>query len=218
MRRRETDTHIDKGKRKRLVDVLKEKGITHQEVLDAIHFIPRHYFIDTVFDAKAYDDIALRIEAEQTISQPFTVAFQSQLLDVEKGTKVLEVGTGSAYQACVLAQIGAKVFTIERQKKLFDLNKTFKYLKNFSNIKFYYGDGFEGLPTFAPFDRVIITAAAPFIPHTLMQQLKPGGIMVIPVDEGDAQRMLKVTKKADGTFDEEKFEMFSFVPMLSGKQ
>ena len=218
MRRRETDTHIDKGKRKRLVDVLKEKGITHQEVLDAIHFIPRHYFIDTVFDAKAYDDIALRIEAEQTISQPFTVAFQSQLLDVEKGTKVLEVGTGSAYQACVLAQIGAKVFTIERQKKLFDLNKTFKYLKNFSNIKFYYGDGFEGLQTFAPFDRVIITAAAPFIPHTLMQQLKPGGIMVIPVDEGDAQRMLKVTKKADGTFDEEKFEMFSFVPMLSGKQ
>ena len=218
MRRRETDTHIDKGKRKRLVDVLKEKGITHQEVLDAIHFIPRHYFIDTVFDAKAYDDIALRIEAEQTISQPFTVAFQSQLLDVEKGTKVLEVGTGSAYQACVLAQMGAKVFTIERQKKLFDLNKTFKYLKNFSNIKFYYGDGFEGLQTFAPFDRVIITAAAPFIPHTLMQQLKPGGIMVIPVDEGDAQRMLKVTKKADGTFDEEKFEMFSFVPMLSGKQ
>lgn len=218
MRRRETDTHIDKGKRKRLVDVLKEKGITHQEVLDAIHFIPRHYFIDTVFDAKAYDDIALRIEAEQTISQPFTVAFQSQLLDVEKGTKVLEVGTGSAYQACILAQMGAKVFTIERQKKLFDLNKTFKYLKNFSNIKFYYGDGFEGLSTFAPFDRVIITAAAPFIPHTLMQQLKPGGIMVIPVDEGDAQRMLKVTKKADGTFDEEKFEMFSFVPMLSGKQ
>lgn len=218
MRRRETDTHIDKGKRKRLVDVLKEKGITHQEVLDAIHFIPRHYFIDTVFDAKAYDDIALRIEAEQTISQPFTVAFQSQLLDVEKGTKVLEVGTGSAYQACVLAQMGAKIFTIERQKKLFDLNKTFKYLKNFSNIKFYYGDGFEGLSTFAPFDRVIITAAAPFIPHTLMQQLKPGGIMVIPVDEGDAQRMLKVTKKADGTFDEEKFEMFSFVPMLSGKQ
>ena len=218
MRRRETDTHIDKGKRKRLVDVLKEKGITHQEVLDAIHFIPRHYFIDTVFDAKAYDDIALRIEAEQTISQPFTVAFQSQLLDVEKGTKVLEVGTGSAYQACILAQMGAKVFTIERQKKLFDLNKTFKYLKNFSNIKFYYGDGFEGLSTFAPFDRVIITAAAPFIPHTLMQQLKPGGIMVIPVDEGDAQRMLKITKKADGTFDEEKFEMFSFVPMLSGKQ
>lgn len=218
MRKRETDTHLDKGRRKRLVDVLKEKGITNHQVLDAINFIPRHYFIDTVFDNKAYDDIALQIEAGQTISQPYTVAFQSQLLEIKVGDKVLEVGTGSAYQASVLAYLGATVFTIERQKKLFDTNKTFLYLNNFSNINFYYGDGFEGLPDEAPFDRIIITAAAPFIPHTLLQQLKPNGIMVIPVDEGEAQRMLKVTKNTDGTFEEEKFEMFSFVPMLTGKQ
>ena len=218
MRRREIDTPIDKGRRKRLVAILKEKGISNQKVLDAINIIPRHFFIDTVFDSKAYDDVALQIEANQTISQPYTVAFQTQLLNVENGNRILEVGTGSAYQASVLAQLGAEVYTIERQKKLFDTNKQFNHLMNYPEIKFFYGDGFEGLPNLAPFDRILITAAAPYIPHTLLQQLTPNGIMVIPVDEGDAQRMLKVTKNADGTFEEEKFEMFSFVPMLTGKQ
>ena len=218
MRRREIDTPLDKGRRKRLVDVIKEKGITNLKVLDAINNIPRHFYIDTVFDPKAYDDIALQIEAEQTISQPYTVAFQTQLLDVKPSSKILEVGTGSAYQASVLAYLGAEVYTIERQKKLFEQNKLFKHLKNYPSIKFFYGDGFEGLPSYAPFDRILITAAAPYIPHILLQQLQPNGIMVIPVDEGTAQRMLKVTKNADGTIVEEKFDMFSFVPMLSGKQ
>jgi protein-L-isoaspartate(D-aspartate) O-methyltransferase len=218
MRRREVDTPLDKGKRKRLVAILKEKGISNQKVLEAINHIPRHFYIDTVFDSKAYDDVALQIEANQTISQPYTVAFQTQLLDVRAGQKVLEVGTGSAYQASVLAQLGAEVYTIERQKKLFETNKVFNHLKQYPNIKFFYGDGFEGLPNVAPFDRILITAAAPYIPHTLLQQLTPNGIMVIPVDEGDAQRMLRVTKNTDGTFEEEKFEMFSFVPMLTGKQ
>ncbi len=218
MRRREIDTALDKGKRKRLVAILKEKGISKQQVLDAINTIPRHFYIDTVFDSKAYDDMALQIEASQTISQPYTVAFQTQLLEVKAGQKILEVGTGSAYQASVLAELGAEVYTIERQKKLFDNNKLFNYLKQYPSIKFFYGDGFEGLPNIAPFDRILITAAAPYIPHTLLQQLQPNGIMVIPVDEGDAQRMLKVTKNSDGTFEEEKFEMFSFVPMLTGKQ
>lgn len=218
MRRREIDTPLDKGRRKRLVDVLKEKGITSQQVLNAINHIPRHFYIDTVFDAKAYDDIALQIEANQTISQPYTVAFQTQLLEIKSGCKVLEVGTGSAYQASVLAYLGAEVYTIERQKKLFEQNKLFKHLSYYSNIKYFYGDGFEGLPNYAPFDRIIITAAAPYIPHSLLQQLTPSGIMVIPVDEGDAQRMLKIIKNSDGTYEEEKYDMFSFVPMLSGKQ
>ena len=218
MRRREIDTALDKGKRKRLIVILKEKGISKQQVLDAINTIPRHFYIDTVFDSKAYDDVALQIEASQTISQPYTVAFQTQLLEVKVGQKILEVGTGSAYQASVLAELGAEVYTIERQKKLFENNKLFNYLKQYPSIKFFYGDGFEGLPNIAPFDRILITAAAPYIPHTLLQQLQPNGIMVIPVDEGDAQRMLKVTKNSDGTFEEEKFEMFSFVPMLTGKQ
>ena len=218
MRRREIDTALVKGKRKRLIAILKEKGIIKQQVLDAINTIPRHFYIDTVFDSKAYDDVALQIEASQTISQPYTVAFQTQLLEVKVGQKILEVGTGSAYQASVLAELGAEVYTIERQKKLFDNNKLFNYLKQYPNIKFFYGDGFEGLPKIAPFNRILITAAAPYIPHTLLQQVQPNGIMVIPVDEGDAQRMLKVTKNSDGTFEEEKFEMFSFVPMLSGKQ
>lgn len=218
MRRREIDTALDKGKRKRLVAILKEKGISNQKVLDTLNSIPRHFYIDTVFDSKAYDDVALQIEASQTISQPYTVAFQTQLLEVKVSQKILEVGTGSAYQASVLAELGAEVYTIERQKKLFENNKLFNYLKQYPNIKFFYGDGFEGLPNIAPFDRILITAAAPYIPHTLLQQLQPNGIMVIPVDEGDAQRMLKVTKNSDGTFEEEKFEMFSFVPMLTGKQ
>ncbi len=218
MIRREVDTRIDQGKRKQLVTLLKEKGITNHQVLEAINNIPRHFYISTVFDNKAYDDVALQIDAEQTISQPYTVAFQTQLLDLKKGMKVLEVGTGSAYQASVLDYLGAEVYTIERQRPLFDLNLKFKYLKNFKNIKFLYGDGFEGVPHYAPFDRILITAAAPYIPHTLLQQLTPNGIMVIPVDEGDAQRMLRVTKNSDGTIEEEKFDMFSFVPMLSGKQ
>jgi protein-L-isoaspartate(D-aspartate) O-methyltransferase len=216
--RRFEDTYRHKGLRKKLVDLLKEKGITDERVLDAILQLPRHYFLDSAFDDKAYEDKAFPIAVGQTISQPYTVAYQSQLLEIKPFDKVLEIGTGSAYQACVLAEMGAQVFTIERQKALFDQNKGFSYLKKYPNIKFFYGDGFEGLPTFAPFDKVIITAAAPFIPEKLIAQLKTGGYMVIPVGEGKVQRMLRLTKKTDGSYSEEVFDNFSFVPMLGGRE
>ncbi len=211
------DTYQHKGLRKQLISLLRNKGITDESVLDAINTIPRHFFLDSAFDKIAYEDRAFEIAAGQTISQPYTVAYQTQLLQIKKSDKVLEIGTGSVYQATILAEMGARVFTIERQKKLFDLQKEYYFKKKYPNIKFFFGDGFEGLPTFGPFDKVIITAAAPFIPPKLIQQLKPGGLMVIPVDEAGTQRMLRLTKQEDGTVKEEAFEQFSFVPMLTGK-
>jgi protein-L-isoaspartate(D-aspartate) O-methyltransferase len=211
------DSYQHKGLRKKLVDLLIEKGITDEAVLAAINAIPRHFFLDSAFDKIAYEDRAFPIGEGQTISQPYTVAYQTQLLQIKKMDKVLEIGTGSIYQATVLAEIGARVYTIERQKKLFEAQKNYFFKSKYPNIKFYYGDGFEGLPTFAPFDKVIITAAAPFIPPKLVEQLKVGGMMVIPVDEGEAQRMLRLTKQSDGSMLEESFEQFSFVPMLTGK-
>jgi protein-L-isoaspartate(D-aspartate) O-methyltransferase len=217
--RRFEDSYRHKGLRKKLVDVLRNKGITDELVLEAINTIPRHFFLDSAFDEIAYEDRAFPIGEGQTISQPYTVAYQTQLLEVKPYDKVLEIGTGSAYQACVLAEMNAQVFTIERQKKLFDFNKiSFPFLKKYPAVKFFFGDGFEGLPTFAPFDKVIITAAAPYVPPKLMEQLKTGGKMVVPVDEGDYQRMKRLTKLGDGTFNEEVFEAFSFVPMLEGRQ
>ncbi len=211
------DTYQHKGLRKRLVDLLLTKGITDQRVLEAINTIPRHFFLDSAFDLIAYEDRAFPIAADQTISQPYTVAYQTQLLQVKKGEKVLEIGTGSIYQSSVLAEIGARVYTIERQKKLFESQKDFVFRSKYPNIKFFYGDGFEGLPSYAPFDKIIITAAAPFIPPKLIEQLKLGGMMVIPLDEGETQRMLRITKLLDATLKEESFEEFSFVPMLTGK-
>ncbi len=203
--------------RKKLVELLQAKGISDERVLAAIGTIPRHYFLDSAFDEKAYEDKAFPIAVGQTISQPYTVAYQSQLLDIRPYDKVLEIGTGSAYQACVLAEMGAHVFTIERQKALFDQNKLALHLKKYPKIKFFYGDGFEGLPTFAPFDKIIITAAAPYIPEKLITQLKVGGKMVIPLGEGNIQRMLRLTKSPDLTCIEEEFDTFSFVPMLEGR-
>ena len=211
------DSYRHKGLRQQLVDVVRSKGITDERVLQAILHIPRHFFMDSAFDKIAYEDRAFPIGEEQTISQPYTVAYQSQLLDIKPYEKILEIGTGSAYQACVLAEMGAQVYTIERQRKLFDLNKQFTYLKKYPGLKFFYGDGFEGLPTYGPFDKVIVTAAAPFIPPKLVQQLKPGGRMVIPVGEGNVQRMLRLTRQPDGSVTEESFANFSFVPMMEGK-
>ncbi len=211
------DSYQHKGLRKRLVDLLRTKGITDEHVLDAINAIPRHFFLDSAFDLRAYEDKAFPIEADQTISQPYTVAYQTQLLQVKKSEKVLEIGTGSIYQSSVLAEMGARVYTIERQKKLYDAQKDFVFRSKYPNIKFFYGDGFEGLTAFMPFDKIIITAAAPFIPPKLIEQLKPGGMMVIPLDKGEVQRMLRITKNTDGTLKEESFEEFSFVPMLTGK-
>jgi len=211
------DTYQHKGLRKKLIDLLRKKGITSELVLEAMYNVPRHFFLDSAFDRIAYEDRAFPIAAEQTISQPYTVAYQTQLLNVHRSDKILEIGTGSAYQASILAEMGAWVYTIERQRKLFESNRHFFFRAKYPNIKFFYGDGFEGLPTFAPFDKILITAAAPFVPPKLVEQLKIGSPMVLPVDEGDKQRMLRIIKKADGSYNEEWFDYFSFVPMLKGK-
>ncbi|MEP6675372.1 MAG: protein-L-isoaspartate(D-aspartate) O-methyltransferase [Ferruginibacter sp.] len=215
--RKYEDTYRHKGLRKKLIELLRQKGITDENVLEAMNNIPRHFFLDSAFDEIAYEDRAFPIAEEQTISQPYTVAYQSQLLQVKPYDKILEIGTGSIYQSTVLAEMSAAVYTIERQKKLFEKTKQFIFRSKYPSIKFFYGDGYEGLPTYAPFDKVIITAAAPFIPPKLIAQLKIGGRMIIPVDAGESQQMLRLTKNADGTFSEEVFANFSFVPMLTGK-
>ncbi len=212
------DTYRHKGLRKKLVDGIRQKGITDEKLLNAISNIARHFFLDSAFDEVAYEDRAFPIGEGQTISQPYTVAYQTQLLEIKSFEKILEVGTGSAYQACVLAEMGAQVYTIERQKKLFDSNRSFTFLKKYPNVKFFYGDGYEGLPTYAPFDKILITAAAPEIPKKLIVQLKPGGMMVIPLGSGDVQQMIRITKLENESLKEEVFDYFSFVPMIEGKK
>jgi protein-L-isoaspartate(D-aspartate) O-methyltransferase len=217
--KRTEDTYQHKGMRRQLINSLREKGIQDERVLEAMNNIPRHWFLDSAFNKIAYEDRAFPIGEGQTISQPYTVAYQTQLLNITRGEKILEIGTGSAYQATVLAEMGARVFTIERQRKLYDdLQRTYVFRSKYPFLKFFYGDGFEGLPSFAPFDKVLITAAAPFIPQKLIDQMRVGGIMVIPVDEPEQknQRMLRITKTPDGV-SEERFDFFSFVPMLTGK-
>ncbi len=216
--RRYEDTYKQKGLRRQLVDSIRQKGITDENVLAAIGNIPRHFFLDTAFEGIAYEDRAFPIGEGQTISQPYTVAYQSQLLEIKPYEKVLEIGTGSAYQACVLAELKANVFTIERQKKLFELVKQFQFKSKYPNLRFFYGDGYEGLSSYAPFDKILVTAAAPQIPEKLLQQLKIGGKMVIPVGGQDVQRMLRITKVSDTEFDQELFDNFTFVPMLAGKK
>jgi protein-L-isoaspartate(D-aspartate) O-methyltransferase len=211
------DTYRHKGLRKKLIDGIREKGMTDEHVLEAMMEIPRHFFLDTALDHIAYQDRAFPIAEGQTISQPYTVAYQTQLLEVRAYEKVLEIGTGSAYQACVLASLGAHVFTIERQKKLFEKNKNFILKSRYPNIKFFYGDGFEGLPTYAPFHKILITAAAPFIPPKLIDQLRPGGLMVLPLEDNGIQKMVRLHKDINGEIAEEVFSNFSFVPMLKGR-
>ncbi len=209
------DNYRHKGLRKQLVDQLRAKGITDEVVLTAINEVPRHVFLDSSFVELAYQDQAFPIGSGQTISQPSTVAFQTQLLQVQPGMKVLEIGTGSGYQACVLAAMGAKVFSIERQRNLYFKTKDILEQLPF-RVKPFLGDGYEGLSTYQPFDRIIITAGAPTIPTTLVEQMKTGGIMVIPMDnpDGDGQTMLRITKLDDGSLKKEAFGDFKFVPML----
>lgn len=211
------DNYRHKGLRRQLVQQLREKGIIDEKVLSAIDAIPRHFFLDPAFEKQAYEDRAFPITAGQTISHPFTVAYQTQLLDLKKFDKVLEIGTGSAYQACVLAELGVTLYTIERQRALYDYVGKFFFLNKYLNIKRFYGDGFEGLPTYAPFDKVLITCGAPFVPPKLVEQLKPGGVMVIPVGEDGKQKMLRIKKDASGNVLMEEMGDFSFVPMLQGK-
>ena len=210
------DNYRHKGMRKSLVEELKNKGISDGNVLNAINTVPRHVFLDSSFLDFAYQDKAFPIGSGQTISQPFTVAFQSSLLEIKKNMKVLEIGTGSGYQACVLAEMGAQVFSIERQRKLY--TKTKAFLAEFPyRIKMFLGDGNKGLPTYGPFDRIIITAAAPEIPQALIDQLKVGGMMVIPLSENEScQTMLRLTKQEDGSMKREEYGDFRFVPMLKG--
>jgi len=204
--------------RRQLIEALRERGISDERVLEVMGTIPRHYFLDKAFEEWAYQDKPFPIGAGQTISQPYTVAYQTQLLQVKPFDKILEIGTGSMYQASILAELGAQVFTIERQHALFDKTREFIYRAKYPSVKFFFLDGFEGLPQFAPFDKVLVTAAAPYVPEKLLTQLKTGGIMVVPVDAGEVQRMLRIIRQPDGTYKEDVFDNFSFVPMLSGKQ
>lgn len=210
------DNYRHKGLRKKLVELLRKKGIQDEAVLAAIEKIPRHYFFDSGFLEFAYEDKPFPIGAGQTISQPYTVAFQTELLQVKKSEKILEIGTGSGYQACILAELGARVFSVERQKTLFETAKKFLPSMRYT-IKLFYGDGYKGLPSYAPFDKIIITAAAPFIPPALKEQLKPGGILVAPVGTGNVQIMTTLVKTSDDLFEKKEYGQFRFVPLLEDK-
>jgi protein-L-isoaspartate(D-aspartate) O-methyltransferase len=210
------DSYKHKGMRRQLAESIQQKGIKDQRIIDAIGKIPRHVFMDSSFDNFAYRDVPFPIGAGQTISQPYTVAFQTELLEIKKGEKVLEVGTGSGYQACVLVELGAKVFSIERQKLLYDKTRQLLTELNY-NVKTFYGDGYKGLPTFAPFDKILITAGAPDVPSDLLKQLKIGGLMVIPVGGEEGQKMIKIEKISENEFARSQHGDFAFVPLLKDK-
>lgn len=210
------DTFRHKGLRHQLVESLRKKGIRDDNVLRAMEAVPRHFFFDSSFLEFAYQDKPFPIGAGQTISQPYTVAFQTELLNLKKGDKVLEIGTGSGYQACILCELGVKVFSIERQKLLFDKTKIFLPTLGY-RIKTFYGDGYLGLPPFAPFDKIIITAGAPYIPEALVQQLKIGGVLVAPIGNTDIQEMTTLVKLTETSTRITSHGRFRFVPMLNDK-
>jgi protein-L-isoaspartate(D-aspartate) O-methyltransferase len=207
------DSYKHKGMRRTLVKTLKEKGIRDQRVLDAINLIPRHFFFEKAFIEHAYQDKAFPIGEGQTISQPYTVAFQTQLLEIQKGDKVLEIGTGSGYQCCVLLEMGARVYTIEYNKVLHEKVRRFLPAMGYE-ANFIYGDGSKGLEPFAPYNKIIVTAGAPFIPTKLINQLAEGGILVIPVGDNKKQKMMKIVKEPGNRLIKEEYNNFSFVPLL----
>ncbi|MDR1005805.1 MAG: protein-L-isoaspartate(D-aspartate) O-methyltransferase [Bacteroidales bacterium] len=210
------DTTRHKGLRKRLIDELKSKGISDKKVLEAMNTVPRHFFMELSLNPKiAYTDTAVYIEQGQTISRPFTVAFQSQLLDVKKNEKVLEIGTGSGYQTAILCSLNANVYTVERQQELFFSARTLLLQLGYK-AKCVLADGYKGLSTFAPFDKIIVTCGAPFIPEALISQLKVGGSMVIPVGE-QSQTMYKIIKKSENCLEKLNYGDCLFVPMLEEK-
>lgn len=212
------DTPKHQGLRNQLVQVLREKGVSNESVLQAVAKVPRHLYIDSSFEQYAYRDQAFPIRANQTISQPYTVAVQSELLQVEEGDKVLEIGTGSGYQAAVLCEMGVKVYTIERQKELFDHTKVLLNQLGY-RLTAKFGDGYKGMPTFAPFDGIVVTAAAPEVPKALLAQLKIGGRLVIPVgDVNEVQTMYVITRKSENQFSRSVHGDFRFVPMLNDKE
>jgi protein-L-isoaspartate(D-aspartate) O-methyltransferase len=210
------DNYREKGARKKLVEELKKKGIDDENVLQAIGNVKRHYFFDETFWNQAYKDIAFPIGEGQTISQPYTVAYQSQLLHINKGDKVLEIGTGSGYQTCVLLELGAKVYTIERQEKLY--NHTRQVLPHIGyKANFFVGDGSIGIAKYAPYDKIIVTAGAPTVPDVLLKQLNIGGILVIPVGDEKSQKMVTVLKVAEHDYEKIVLDTFRFVPLVGDK-
>ena len=210
------DTSKHQGLRKQLADVLKKKGIIDKQVLKAIKLIPRHLFIDSSFADHAYQDKAFPIAAEQTISQPYTVAFQTQTLSINSGDKILEIGTGSGYQTAILLELGALVYTIERQHELFKKTSLFLPKLGYIPKKFIFGDGYKGFKEKAPFDKIIVTAGAPFVPKPLLSQLRVGGKLLIPVGD-EKQVMTLFIRKTSKEFEKHELGDFSFVPMLQKK-
>jgi protein-L-isoaspartate(D-aspartate) O-methyltransferase len=207
------DNYREKGARKKLVEILKERGISDAKVLRAIGKVPRHFFFDETFWNQAYRDIAFPIGDGQTISQPYTVAYQTELLHIQKGDKVLEIGTGSGYQTCILLELGANVFTIERQENLY--NRTIKVLPGMGyQANFFLGDGSKGIEAHAPYAKIIVTAGAPFVPEILLKQLKIGGILVIPVGDEKSQKMITVIRVSENEYDRIELDTFRFVPLV----
>ncbi|MCM4161045.1 protein-L-isoaspartate(D-aspartate) O-methyltransferase [Antarcticibacterium flavum] len=210
------DTFKHKGKRQQLAALVEAKGVRDKKVLEAIKTIPRHLFMDSSFEDHAYQDKAFPIAADQTISQPYTVAFQTELLEIKKGDKVLEIGTGSGYQTAVLCELGAKVYSIERQQELYKKTKAFLSKIGYRPKHLSFGDGYKGLPEYAPYDKIIVTAGAPFVPNPLLSQLKVGGRLVIPVGE-DTQVMTLFIRKSEKEFEKREYGDFRFVPLLEDK-
>lgn len=211
------DNYRHKGLRRKLLESLRKKGIRDEKVLAALDAVPRHLFLDSAFADLAYEDKALPIDCDQTISQPYTVAFQTQLLDVQKRDRVLEIGTGSGYQAAVLAVLGARVFTLERQERLYQLTRQRLADMGFANIRCYFRDGSKGLPEFAPYDRILVTAGAEEVPKALMAQLRVGGTMVIPIGH-KVQSMKRFLKKSETAWESEDLGEFRFVPFMGGTE
>ncbi|MCX8080837.1 MAG: protein-L-isoaspartate(D-aspartate) O-methyltransferase [Bacteroidia bacterium] len=217
------EDYLSIGKRRKLIEEIRKAGIKNEEVLQAMSEIPRHLFIEKNLERSAlldhaYENKAIPIVAGQTISQPYTVAFQTELLEPAKGLKVLEIGTGCGYQTAILLKLGMKVYSIERQRELFESTKEFLPTLGFTGARLFYGDGFKGVPVYAPYQRIIVTCAAPYIPDALVDQLDKGGIMVIPVTKGDTEIMTKIIKDANGQISLKEFGNFKFVPMLPNVQ
>jgi protein-L-isoaspartate(D-aspartate) O-methyltransferase len=210
------DTYRHKGLRKQLIDELRLKGINDERILEAFDAVPRHYFLDPVFTEQAYSNMAFQIGAGQTISHPYTVAFQTQLLELKRGDKVLEIGTGSGFQTAILCHLGAKVFSVERHKSLHLKAKSMLQKLNFSP-RLSFGDGYKGIPSFQPYQKILVTCGAPDVPQALIDQLDIGGILVIPIGEGEEQVMKRIVKQEDGSLVEETLGVFRFVPMLERK-
>ena len=210
------DNYKEQGARKKLIKLLRDKGISDEHVLTAMEKVPRHFFFDQTFWTQAYKDIAFPIGEGQTISQPYTVAYQTELLHVEPGDKVLEIGTGSGYQTCILLELGAKVYTIERQENLFERAKQVLPKIGYQ-ANFFLGDGSKGISEYAPFNKILVTAGAPFVPETLLKQLKIGGILVIPVGDEPSQKMLTILRVSENDYERIELDTFRFVPLIGDK-